>query len=99
MIRFDGMRFTRSSKVVRLPMDMFLGEAKNFVMFGRVIGSEQTLPKGFVKTNYTDEYGEVVYAKPVECVYHSLTNMMLGKDGYWYLAKNGFYYIYKHKKP
>jgi len=88
---FDGMRFTRSNKVVTLPQAMWYGELKNYVAFGRICNKDAT---GAVKTNWTRN-GEIIYALPVPCDRHSLTNMMYGTDGYTYLILNGKVYVKK----
>lgn len=95
---FDGMRWTRSRKVVSLPQDYWLGESKNYVTFGRV--SFENAP-GAVKTNWKDESWEPprdVWATPIPCDGHSLTNLMYGKDGKAYLMLDGLIYVRSFKR-
>lgn len=120
---FDGMRWVISHKVVPLPHDMWQGDSKNYVTFGRIVARNTP---GAIKTTrvyrhsypqklwgaetqpepdgYEDEVGRLdgkpfkvpywfVYAKPVECDGHSLTNLMYGKDGYMYLMLKGSIYV------
>jgi hypothetical protein len=107
---YKGMRFTRSHKVVPLPRDMWISNChgepdaeenllKNYVMFGRTVHPDKAIPKNAVQTDHHWEYcGRPVWAVPVKVTYHSLTNMPLGKDGYWYLMFDGCCYVCKRRK-
>jgi hypothetical protein len=96
---FDGMRFTKSRKVVTLPREMYEGDLKQYIMFGRIVPEGKTSPPTAVETKWRWNYNdELIWAVPVKVNYHSLTNLMLGKDGYWYLKKSGIIYVCKQKK-
>ncbi len=98
---FDGQKFRRSTKVVPLARNLWTGDAHNFVAFGRVCKPDH---REATKTNLTyppqegQAVGEPVYAAPIVCDGHSLTNLMYGKDGYAYLMLDGKVYTRKLKK-
>lgn len=102
---FDGMRFTRSKKVVTLPQEMWAGNMKNYVTFGRICSKSTD---GAIKTEWYwqgySPFGDAaegdkfpIYAVPVPIDGHSLTNMMYGADRYTYLYYNGKVYVKKSK--
>lgn len=105
---FKGIEFVRSHTLVDLPVKdedgnqmPYIEKGKeNYLMFGKIFkaGSGK---RGAVKTNYfiRDENGtkEPIFAVPVALKYHSLTNMMVGQDGYYYLCLSGRFYKSKKK--
>lgn len=98
---FDGQVWRRSKTVVTLPREHWLGDIKNHVTFGRLCKPNA---KGAVKTEWYPsdaESEDTLYAKPIECDGHPLTNEMFGKDGHKYLFFDGRVYVrpYAGKKP
>lgn len=92
---FDGMNFRKNKKVVPLPKEYWLGDIKNHITFGVICNK---MEDGAIRTNWT--YGEdcsPVYAKPIPCKGHSLTNMMYGSNKL-YLLYNAEVYVYSLKK-
>lgn len=85
---FKGERFTKSKTVVMLPKEMW---DKCNVTFGKVVPKGQTPPANAVQTEYkwvdkgqggrqSAELKTVpVFAVPIPCDGHSLTNLMFGK--------------------
>ncbi len=68
---FDGIKFRKTTNVVRLPQNMWWpperadgGVTKNFVMFGRVVKRGTTPPTDAVKTEYVWERGDAPNAEP-----------------------------------
>jgi hypothetical protein len=95
---FKGYNFRHSRKVVDLPSSVNeeYGIADNFIMFGRVCDSAD--PEAVLTTWTRNGGGAAVYAKVVPVKYHSLTNMMLGKDNYWYALIDGKCYVNGEKR-
>jgi len=86
---FDGRNFRKTSKVVPLPKKYWLGDTKNHVVFGTICPPETV---GAIKTDYATCMGlKRVYALPIECKGHSLTNKMRGSK-YYYLLINDVTY-------
>lgn len=95
-MKFDGQVWRISKTVVSLPQEYWLGEAKNHITFGRICKSTA---KGAIKTSWKrllNRVEEEVYATPIECDGHSLTNLMYAKDGHKYLKINGRVYSRPH---
>lgn len=106
------MKFTKSRKVVTLPHNMWNGELKNYVMFGRICSKSTA---GAIKSEWyyrgsspfndphephefdDNEKRWPTYCFPVPCDCHGLTNMMYGKDNYIYLFHNGQVFVKKAK--
>ena len=92
---FKGFQYRPTRTVVSLPQEHWKGDIKNMVMFGKICSADT---KGAIKTTWT--YTETkfpVYAKPIECTGHSLTNLMYGKT-HAYLLKDGKIYMRPLKK-
>lgn len=110
-MKFDGKRWTVCKTVVVLPREMWHGELKNYVTFGKIC---KPGTKGCVATNHVfyvwpnkfwpepkPDFDEGtnpswrVYAVPIASDKYSLTNMLYGPNGYAYLYLNGRVYVRK----
>jgi len=89
-MKYKGYNFRRSTTVYMLPMELFGGETKNYVTFGRLCAKE-TL--GAVPRELAN--GGFVYLLPIAIKGYSRTNMAYGADGRVYLAMDGFTYTAK----
>lgn len=99
---FDGMKFRRTKKVFPLPYNQFEGEHKNYIAVGRACAKDT---EGAIRTDWNwkgwspfedkpEADGRLpIYVIKIEAKYHSLTNLMLGKDGNFYLMYDGVVYI------
>lgn len=99
-MKFDGEVWRISRTVVSLPKEYWLGGIKNHITFGRKCTPNT---KGAVQTEWhpKGDPDNKIYAKPIECDGHSLTNLMFGKDGHKYLMVDGRIYSrpFTRKKP
>lgn len=105
---FKAYKFSLARNIVIIPnfdengfpMPYVKAGEEHYVTFGKV--TKVANKKGSVKTNHTwiggKNDGEVVYAIPVEKDGYSMTNMLYGKDGKIYLAKDGTCYTTKSNK-
>ena len=93
-MKFKGIEFRRTNKVVNLPLEFWYGDLRNHVMFGRIC--EKGAP-GAIETTWTrtsaDGEETPIFAIAVERAGHHRTNMMRGKDGWMYLYLDGKCYI------
>ena len=94
-MRYNGVDYRRTKNVVTLPAKMWLGGLSNHAMFGRVCDESE---KGAVLTFWIREDGSKVWAIPVRCKGHSLTNVMYGTDGYMYAFVRGLCYVRGYKR-
>lgn len=67
---YDGIEFESTTKYVTLPKEYWLGNDKNYMIFGEVCSRTD---EGAIKTIWG-------YAKKVFCSGHSDTNVMHGED-------------------
>lgn len=95
---FKGIKFRRSGTVVTLPKEMWAGDIKNHVTFGRVCPRDTP---GAVQTDWILRadagrpdavYTPHLYALPIPLSGHSLTYMAYGADGRVYLCLDGHCY-------
>lgn len=90
---FKGHKFRRSTTVYMLPDNLFSGEHKNYVEFGRLCSRETP---GAIPRKLLD--GGFLYLKKIPLRAHTRTNMAHGMDGRIYLAYQGKCYTAKMKK-
>ena len=88
---YKGMKFRRNRNIVSVNTD----RGDKYVRFGRIVKKGQKTPEHAIETEYTwEDDGSPVWAVEIPCKFHSLTNMMYGKDGMIYLMyDNKFYAI------
>lgn len=97
---YKGHRFRHSRRVVLLPqraadgslMPYIEPNREQYVHFGRAVPGA-TGGKGLVRTLYTWQDGQPVFARPIKLSGHSRTNMAYGADRRIYLAHDGACFI------
>lgn len=95
-MKFDGQVWRISKTVVSLPQEHWVGDIKNYITFGRIC---KPTAKGAIKTNWKRLHPlgeEEIYAVPIGCDGHSLTNLMYAKDGHKYLTIDNKVYSRPH---
>jgi hypothetical protein len=91
---FDGIKFRKNNNVVDLPKKFWVGDNKNYITFGTICNLEDN---DAVSTDMIYSLdGLPVYAKPLRCDGHSLTNMMYSGNKL-YLKIDGVVYSHTRK--
>lgn len=106
-MKFDGINFRRAKSLIILPQRFFMGDAKNYVAFGKrvsgeleakynnSVGLDNSVVLKIKAGEYTRKNGTPApefYAIPVRLTGHSLTNLAYGANGRMYLAYDGLVY-------
>jgi hypothetical protein len=87
---FKGFYYSPTRTVVPLPQEHWTGSIKNEMTFGKVCPADKP---GAIQTTWKyDGSGLPVFAKPIPCKGHSLTNLMYGET-HAYLLYDGKMYM------